>query len=76
MGTRVVHLTAGVLSWLVRWARRAGTREFRPALVGPIKKSTSWELRYFLQFKFKTSSHVDIFILKKPPSVLQTGRLQ
>jgi hypothetical protein len=34
-----VHLSAGVLSWLVRWGRRAGTREFCPALVGPIKKN-------------------------------------
>ncbi len=31
----------GVLPWLVRWVRRPGTRDFRPAsaaVVGPIKK--------------------------------------
>jgi hypothetical protein len=38
MGTQGVHMK-GVLPWLVRCARRAGTRDFFPALValvGPI----------------------------------------
>jgi hypothetical protein len=39
MGTHDVHMK-GVFLWLVRWARRAGTRDFRPALaalVSPIQ---------------------------------------
>jgi hypothetical protein len=39
MGTQGVHMK-GVLSWLVRWAPRAGTRDFCPALfalVGPVQ---------------------------------------
>jgi hypothetical protein len=40
MGTRGgVHMK-GVCPWLVRWAFRAGTRDFRPALaalVGPVQ---------------------------------------
>jgi hypothetical protein len=39
MGTQGEHLK-GVLPWLVRWARRAGTRVFSPALaalVGPVQ---------------------------------------
>jgi hypothetical protein len=42
MGTQGVHRYSmkGVLPWLVRWARGAGTRDFSPALaalVGPVQ---------------------------------------
>jgi hypothetical protein len=35
MGTQEVQLK-GILPWLVRWARRAGTRDFCPALVAEV----------------------------------------
>jgi hypothetical protein len=43
----------GVLSWLVRWASHAGTRDFRSvlaALVGPVQNTFFLTVDYFDSF--------------------------
>ncbi len=52
MGTQRVQMT-GVLSWLVRWACRAGTRDFCPALaalVDPVQNMCFLTVHYFNSF--------------------------
>ncbi len=49
MGTQRVQMK-GVLPWLVRWARRAGTRDFYPALaalVSPAQNIIFLTVYYF-----------------------------
>jgi hypothetical protein len=52
MGTQRVQMK-GVLPWLVRWAHRAGTRDFYPALAGlvsPVKNIYFVTVHYFNLF--------------------------
>ncbi len=52
MGTQRVHMK-GVLTLLVRWARRAGTIDFCPALaalVGPVQNIIFLTIHYFALF--------------------------
>jgi hypothetical protein len=52
MGTQGVQLK-GVLPWVVRWACRAGTRNFCPiwaALVGPVQNIFFLSVHYFNLF--------------------------
>jgi hypothetical protein len=52
MGTQGVHMK-GVLSWLVRWACRAGTRDFAPALaalIDPVQNIFFLTIYYFTLF--------------------------
>jgi hypothetical protein len=49
MGTQRVQIK-GVLPWLVRWTRRAGTIEFRPALaalVSPVQNIIFLTVHFF-----------------------------
>ncbi len=52
MGTQRVQMK-GVLPWLVRWALRAGTRDFCPALaahVRPVQNIFSSPVHYYNSF--------------------------
>jgi hypothetical protein len=43
----------GVIPWLVRWAGRAGTRDFYPAvasLISPVQNMFFLPVYYFMQF--------------------------
>ncbi len=49
MGTQGVQIKE-VAPWLVRRARRAGTRDFCPALVGPVQNNVFLAVNYFNSF--------------------------
>jgi hypothetical protein len=52
MGTLGVHMK-GVLPWLGHWARRAGTKEFYPALiafVSPVQNILFLTVNFFTLF--------------------------
>jgi hypothetical protein len=68
MGTQRVQMK-GVLPWLVRWARHAGTKYFCPALaalVGPVGNNFFLIVHFFNKF---------IPIAKEAGQVVVLGRL-
>jgi hypothetical protein len=55
----------GILPWLVRWARRAGTKDFYPALaamVSPVKN-----------IFFLTVDHLSIYVFPSPSPATWAG---
>ncbi len=60
MGTQRVQ-TKGVLPWLVRWACRAGTREFcsaLAALVGPVQNVIFLTVHYSISIPLSIAQEV------------------
>ncbi len=69
MGNQRVQMK-GVLPWLVRWACRAGTRDFCPALAASRRPST----KYFLPFPAHYFSSF-VFIAQQTRQAVVLGRL-
>jgi hypothetical protein len=68
MGTQRVQMK-GVLPWLVRWARRVGTRDFYPALaalVSPVQNFIFFTVNYF---------NLCVLIAQQPGQAVVQGRL-